>query len=156
MIELNGIRSRFIGLPEGERVSRFLVEFEIANYRDVLMMEEGDLPAAKVRRMRPSGVVDSGATSLVLPQALAKKLGLKQVGKVRVRYADGRRAIRPKVGPVQVKILDREGIFEAVVEPKRKTALIGALVLESFDLIVDCTNERLFPRDPEMVFAEIE
>ena len=31
------------------------------------------------------------------------------------------------MGGVQVKLLDREGLFDAVVEPKRETALIGAL-----------------------------
>jgi hypothetical protein len=38
-------------------------------------------------------------------------------------------------------------IFTAIVEPKRATALIGAIVLEDLDPLVDCTNQRLVPRD---------
>src|SRR5262245_52246715 len=156
MIELSGHRSRFIGLKKGQRVSRFLVDFEVANFRDIVLMEKGVMSAQKVRRLQLKGVVDSGAASLVLPKAIARQLGLKEIGKIRVRYADGRRAIRRKVGGTQVKLLNREATFDAVVEPKRNTALIGAFVLEALDLMVDCTNERIFPRDPEMMFAEIE
>ena len=35
-------------------------------------------------------------------------------------------------------------------------ALIGAIVLEDLDLLVDCTNQRLVPRDPKYVVSEIE
>jgi hypothetical protein len=38
----------------------------------------------------------------------------------------------------------------------RKTALIGAIVLEQLDLLVDCTHQRLVPRDPRYQIVEIE
>jgi hypothetical protein len=36
----------------------------------------------------------------------------------------------------------------AIIEPKRETALIGAIVLEYLDLLVDCTAQKVVPRDP--------
>jgi predicted aspartyl protease len=57
-------------------VGRFSVDFEIANNDDLAMVRRGLLPANQVRRERITGVVDSGAAMLVLPQAVAKKLGL--------------------------------------------------------------------------------
>ncbi len=57
---------------------------------------------------------------------------------------------------VHVELLGREGIFTAVVEPKRRSALIGAIVLEDLDFIVDCTHQRLIPRDPRFIVSEIE
>jgi hypothetical protein len=42
------------------------------------------------------------------------------------------------------------------VEPRRRTALIGAIVLEDLDLLVDSTNECLIPRDPRIKTYEIE
>jgi hypothetical protein len=93
----------------------------------------------------------------VLPGNVVEELGIAvKKKKVRVRYADGRRALRKETVGVQLTLLGRDALFEAVVEPKRKTALIGALVLESLDLLVDCLNERLVPRDPKYIFAEIE
>ena len=55
---------------------------------------------------------------------------------------------------VHVELLGREGIFTAVVEPKRRSALIGAIVLEDLDFIVDCMHQRLIPRDPRFIVSE--
>jgi hypothetical protein len=55
-----------------------------------------------------------------------------------------------------VRLQGRDSVFNAVVEPKRETALIGALVLEELDFLVDCNKQRLVPRDPDNVFCEIE
>lgn len=77
------------------KMGRFTVEVEITNNRDLANAESGYLDPAKVRRKTIRGVVDSGATRLVLPGALAKELGLPiKKKKVKVRYADGRRAMR--------------------------------------------------------------
>jgi hypothetical protein len=34
--------------------------------------------------------------------------------------------------------------------------LIGAIVLEALDLLVDCRTQTLRPRDPKEIIAEIE
>jgi predicted aspartyl protease len=87
---------------------------------------------------------------------VVKQLGLKPVGEAFVRYADQRRAKRQVVEEVRVELLGRHGTFRAIVEPLRETALIGAIVLEDLDLVVDCTSQRLRPRDPRGIVAEIE
>ena len=46
--------------------------------------------------------------------------------------------------------------FHAIVEPNRNTALIGAVVLEVLDFVVDCVAQELHPRDPNGIVAEIE
>jgi hypothetical protein len=50
----------------------------------------------------------------------------------------------------------RDSIFKAAVEPKRDTALIGAIVLEDLDFLVDCEKQRLVPRDPRFIVSEAE
>jgi predicted aspartyl protease len=137
-------------------MGRFSVEVELANYGDIIEQDHGHLDEAKVRRVKIQGVVDSGAARLVLPAAVAKQLGLRVKGQVKVRYADRRTARRPRVEGVFLKLLGRDGVFSATVEPKRDTALIGAIVLEDLDLLVDCTKQKLFPRDPKFVVSEIE
>jgi predicted aspartyl protease len=137
------------------RVGRFSVEFNVANFADIANAREGVLQPDKVRRQTISGVVDCGATQLVLPLAVVKRLGLKSSGKVKVRYADERTTLRDMVEGVYIEILGRHSVFSAIVEPKRRSALIGAIVLEALDLLVDCTNQRLVPRDPKYVISEI-
>ncbi len=137
-------------------VGRFSIEFEIANYGDVELARRGFLKPDKVRRQTISGVVDSGAAKLVLPQSVAKHLGLPQTDPIRVSYADGRTAQRREAEGAYVEILGRHGIFTAIVEPKRKSALVGAIVLEDLDLLVDCRRQRVVPRDPRGAIYEIE
>ncbi len=93
----------------------------------------------------------------MLPEAVAKELGFEvRRVKVKVRYADGRRAKRSEVEGVRLYLLGRDDTFSAIVEPKRDTALIGAIVLEDLDFLVDCGKQCLVPRDPDFVVNEIE
>jgi predicted aspartyl protease len=137
-------------------LGRFSVELEIANNDDLALMRRGLLPPDQVRRETIQGVVDSGATKLVLPETVAKRLGLPLGGKVKVKYADDRRVQRQEAKGVFVKLLGRDGTFTANSEPKRDTALIGAIVLEDLDLLVDCSTQRVVPRDPRGAIFEIE
>jgi predicted aspartyl protease len=137
-------------------VGRFSVEFEVANFEDVVQARKGFMPPEQVRRARISGVVDTGATRLVLPAPVVTALGLPEAGQINVRFADGRREPKQIVSAVQLEIQGRSSIFTAVVEPGRADALIGAIVLEELDLIPDCTRQVLVPRDPQGLFAEID
>jgi predicted aspartyl protease len=129
-------------------VGRFSVEFEVANYADVIRAQDGTLPPEKVRREVIKGVVDSGATKLVLPEAVARRLGPPLGNPIKVRNADGRRSRQQQAKGVSVQLLGRESLFTAVVELKRETALVGAMVLEDLDLLVDCVAQKVVPRDP--------
>ena len=146
-------RERWIG---ANGVGRVRIEIEVANYDDLVRAKDGTLPKGKVRRRTVPAIVDSGATKLVLPESLVKELGLPRGDKTKVRYADGRTAMRPVAEGVYVELLGRHGTFRAVVEPKRETVLLGAIVLEDLDLLVDCPNERVVPRDPKFEVQEIE
>jgi predicted aspartyl protease len=137
-------------------LGRFSVDLEIANYQDVIEARVGSKQANSVRRAGLRGLVDTGATRLVLPESAVSGLGLESTGSVGVRYADGRRSTRIAVRDVEVAIQGRSGVFSAVVEPDRTEALIGAIVLEELDFVVDCVRQALVPRDPDTILVEIE
>lgn len=138
-------------------MGRFAVEFEIVNNVDLALAGAGMLEDAKVRRMKIQGIVDPGVAELVLPKSVVDALGLQlKPKKVTVKYADTRRGSRSVADNIRLILLGRDGIFKAIVEPKRETALIGAIVLEDLDLLVDCKKQRLFPREPESQVYEIE
>ena len=69
---------------EKEKMGRFKVELELANNDEVAAAKLGQFDPAKIRRVTIQAVVDSGATRLVLPSAVAKQLGLTPAEKVRV------------------------------------------------------------------------
>jgi predicted aspartyl protease len=138
------------------QVGRFSVDFEVTNHQEVVAAQLGVLPPEKIRRVRLSGVVNTGATRLVLPGSVVTKLGLPKTGHITVRFADGRRDEKEIAGDAQVLIQDRSSVFTAVVEPGREDALIGAIVLEELDFIPDCTAQKLVPRDPHGKFAELD
>ncbi len=141
---------------QGDAMGRFSVDVGITNHEDEVLARAGHLSAAVVRRATISAVVDSGAAGLVLPKALVDQLGLPAKSEVAVRFADGRRDTRPVVGDVHLSFAGRSGLFDAVVEPGRDDALLGAIVMEVLDLVIDCTHQKLSPRDPDRVIVEIE
>jgi clan AA aspartic protease len=141
---------------EATKVGRFNVELEVCNYEDVAALRRKALKPEQVRRLTIQGVVDTGAARFVLPKAVVDQLGLPVTDKIKVRYADGRTAKRATAEGAYVTLLGRHGIFTAVVEPKRRDALIGAIMLEDLDLLVDCVHQRVVPRDPKIAVYEIE
>ena len=125
------------------------VDFELENSVDVEVFERGLGEESGVRRARAHGVVDTGATMLVLPQNLVERLGLAIQETAVVWYADDRREERPVAGPVTVRIGDRSTRTDCLVGPPRGEVLIGQIVLEALDLIADCKNRTLTPRVPD-------
>src|SRR5262245_12188361 len=133
-------------------MGRVAVEFTLANNEDLVMASRGALPPENVRRGQFHGVVDTGAARLVLPETVVQQLGLPDAGEATVRYADNRRRVKE----VWLMLQGREGVFSATVEPDRKDALVGAIVMEELDLVVDCITQKVHPRDPNRIISEIE
>lgn len=138
------------------KMGRVVVDLVIANNRDVVALGSVGNVLDRVKHVVVSGVVDSGAMRLVLPQRVVDQLGLTPHGETMVRYADDRREKRPIVSNVWLQLLGRDGVFNAVVEPRRNDALVGAIVLEDLDLLVDCGTQAIYPRDPDTTITEIE
>ena len=135
-------------------MGRVEVEVALANFGEIAIARNNPASAPH-RKLILQGVVDTGATRLVLPAKAVHDLDLRPAGTTTVRYGDHRLAQREMVKEVWLSIMGREGIFSAIVEPGRDTVLIGAIVLEELDLLVDCGLQRLYPRDPERIVSEI-
>ena len=136
-------------------MGRFFVGLRLANRIDVTDAQRGLLAPENVRQVTVSGLVDTGATRLVIPASVAEQLGAREVGEIQVRYADLRET-RQLVDDVLVEIQGRLATFRAVVEPNRDSVIIGAIVLEELDFLVDCVARKLYPRDPDHITSEIE
>lgn len=130
------------------------VEVELENAIDRGMEQRGFLEPKKVRAFKASVLVNSGAMTLVLPQEQVEALGLVEVRRVIVRYADERKEERPVASAVTVRVGDRAATLDCVVGPPNSEPLLGQVPLEVMDLLVDCVEQRLVPR-PESPFLPL-
>lgn len=118
-------------------------------------------PFANLPAIDITAKVDSGAALLVLPRSVAKDFNLPVIRRQKVKpeghYADERVAERDIVGVIEVEVCGRKGWFEAVVGPRKKYALLGAVVMESLDLIVEPRDRAIRPNPrSDLPMAEIE
>jgi len=102
-------------------------------------------------------VIDTGATMLVLPRNIVEELDLKKIGERRVRYANNQIQIKPVYRGVILELKGRNGIFDVLGEIEGSEPLVGQIVLEALDLIVDPVTRTVIPnpKSPDMPMAEI-
>jgi len=102
-------------------------------------------------------VVYTGATMVVLPQNIVDKLGLKKIREVKVRYANNKAELKSIYGVVTIGIKGRTGNFDVLAEEESSQPLIGQVVLEILDLVVNPRTRTLMPNpaSPEMPMVEI-
>ena len=94
-------------------------------------------------------LVDTGASTLVIPQEVVDALGLPIFDHLPVRLADGKRYTWPVAGSLRLSILDRGMQCDAYVAPAGATALIGQIPLERLDLIVDPRSQEVRVKSPD-------
>lgn len=114
-------------------------------------------PFADAPALEVTAKVDTGATLLVLPGEVAREFNLPVIRQQNVKYANEQIAERDIVGIIEVEVCGRKGWFEALVEPQKKYALLGAVVMESLDLIVEPRSLGIYPNPrSDLPMAEIE
>lgn len=74
---------------------------------------------------------------VVLHYEIVDELGLKKIRNVRVKYANNKKEKKSIYGVVTIEIKGRIGNFDVLAEEKGSQPLIGQVILEVLDLIVD-------------------
>jgi len=102
-------------------------------------------------------IIDTGATMSVLPMDLIQKLGLEKIDEVNVRYADNSIKRKEVYGWVILEITGRKAVFDVLAENEGAQPLIGQIVLERLDLVIEPSTRRVIPnpRSPETPMIEI-
>jgi clan AA aspartic protease len=109
------------------------------------------------KSVKVEAVVDTGATMLVLPKDIVNKLGLAKIEEVKVKYADNHVGTKEIYGGVILELAGRKGIFDVLAENEGSQPLIGQIVLERLDLVIEPSTRKIMPnpRSPEMPMVEI-
>ena len=119
---------------------------KIRNYGSVWAAEKGFIKKEKIPFTELDMLVDTGAVLSMLPQDEVEKLELLPQKKVVVTYADDRKEERFVVQGVEITIGDRSLVTDAIIGPPLSEPLLGQVVLEELDLLVDTQSRRLIPR----------
>jgi len=119
------------------------VKVKLTNGVDEAMVRRGLLTADKIRSYEAEALVDTGAVRSVLPIHVVQLLGLAIVGKARATYANDAAEDVDVSEVVGIDLCNRRITEEMLVLGSE--VLIGQTVLESLDLQVDCTNQRVIP-----------
>jgi clan AA aspartic protease len=127
------------------------VQLRLENAGDRILADAGHLDASAVRDASVEALVDTGAVMALLPQDLVERLGLPTNGSIIVTLANEQRVELPRARHLSLAIGDREMDTDCLVGPPQCEPLVGQLVLERLDLIVDPLQRTVTPR-PESPF----
>jgi len=127
-------------------VGEVTVNATFRNIVDVGAILRGYITDAEIPVSTRDCLVDTGAVMVLLPEDEADKLNLMRGEKVIVTYADERKEELPTGLGLEVTIGNRTVVTDCVIGPPLCEPLIGQLVLEEMDLLVDCARKSLTPR----------
>jgi len=119
------------------------VRVVLTNHREAVMARLGQLDTSRVHRYETEALIDTGAVRSTIPAAVAERLGLFRLRKTDAKYADGRVEEVDMTEAATVEILGRETEMNPMILGEQ--ILLGVMVLEGLDLMVDCNRNRLVP-----------
>jgi len=126
-----------------EPMGKVLTRLTITNRADEIRAASGVIPADAVRSVTLENVlVDTGATTLCLPQEEIARLGLDLLREVDVSTAQGLGRAR-LFQDAKISLLGRTGTFECLELPAGTPPLIGVIPLEALGIEPDLRNQRL-------------
>lgn len=140
-----------------EGMGKVMTKLTLTNSMDARFAAEGIIRAGDVRTVELDALVDTGATTLALPEDVVEALGLQELTRRKVRMADGTVKELAVVADFFLDILGRRAQCEALVLPAGATPLIGQIPLETLDLIVDPKSRDLAvnPASPDMPLLDL-
>jgi len=124
-------------------VGQVQVQVTLTNYREEVLARLGQFDASQVHRYETEALIDTGAVQSVIPSAVADRLGLMRLRRMDAKYTDGRVEEVDLAEVVTVEMLGRQIDITPMVLGEH--VLLGVMVLEGLDLMVDCHSNRLVP-----------
>jgi clan AA aspartic protease len=130
-------------IQTNNEMGKVFATLTITNRADQILAEAGVKSEDQIRSITLKNVlVDTGATTLCLPQDAIAQLGLKLLKEVDVATAMGIGKARI-FRDATISMFDREGTFECLELPGGKDALLGVIPLESLGLEIDLQGQTL-------------
>jgi clan AA aspartic protease len=129
-------------------MGKVMQKIKLTNYSDIIRAQDGHLAPELIRTIEVDALIDTGASTLILPADVVAKMGFAVVEVRKLRLADGSLIDSPRVGGIHLEICGRDMFTSAYVMPAGTTPLVGQIPLEELDLVVDPKRQELRP-NPE-------
>ena len=117
----------------------------LKNHRDEIAVDLGVRSADQIRQMKQDMIADSGALAVGLPQSLIDELGLPFLSEAESTLANGTKVPVKVYEDLTVIIDDRIARTQCLAKPETAPLLLGQLVFEQIDYVIDCRNQKLIP-----------
>jgi len=142
-------------LEEGVKMGAVRVNVKLTSVFEEGLVSRGSLHPKHLRTYEAIGLVDTGALTLVIPQKVVEHLGLKIRKQQVALFANGAQEVLGVTEPVEIECQGRTAAVEALVVGDE--ILIGQVVLELMDFLVDCNDQQLIPnpKNPDYPVAMI-
>ena len=128
---------------EAATMGKVIVTATIENLEDLFDVQKGQLPSEQARRVEVhDALVDTGATTLLLPKSMIAALGLRPLPVRQVRGLGGAVSM-PMYRAVRLTIQERDCAIDVGEIEDEFPVLIGQIPLESLDWVVDLRGKRL-------------
>jgi len=125
-------------------MGRIIEKIKVYNLGDILKVDENLIPKDEIRSIELDALVDTGATFVCLPRKEIEKLGLRYHNTTKIRTANGQATRRIFIG-AEVELKGRS-IEMPIMENNEDTPpLIGYLLLEALDYVIDPQKQQLIP-----------
>ena len=118
-------------------------EITLKNVEDEILVKNGLLKKEDIRQTTLTALVDTGAWTLVINEAVREELGIPITGIEPGTLADGSEELYNLAGPLEVRWKNRRFVCEALVLPNAKDVLLGAIPLEGMDLTINPRTEEV-------------
>jgi clan AA aspartic protease len=115
----------------------------LKNAGDVIMANRGIINESEIRQTAITAMVDTGAGTLVINEAVRQQLGLEVIAERLATFANETKEICKITEPVEVHWNNRFTAVSALVISGGGEVLLGAIPLEALDLMVDPAQQRL-------------
>ena len=133
-------------------------------YADIALVNSFDITAARkgliakedIKQLSVKALVDTGAITLTINEAIASQLDLTVLERTDVVLADGSHSKRDVVGPVDIRFKNRSTSVRALVLPQADEVLLGAIPLEGMDVIIDPLAEQLIVHPDRPYLAQMK
>jgi clan AA aspartic protease len=124
-------------------MGKVVVAAQIENLEDLFKADQGALPPDQVRRVEVTdALIDTGATGLLLPKSIIRRLGLQPLRTRQARTIAGQVPL-PVYRAVRLTIQGRDCISDVAEVGDDFSPVIGQVPLELMDWVVDPKRQRL-------------
>ena len=126
-------------------------EITLKNAGDLVRVRERLIKDQDVREVRVNAMVDTGAYTLFIGEALCEELGLLIQETDEITLANNTKEICKIAEPVEIQWKQRRSVLRPWVLPGIDEVLLGSIPLEDMDLMIDPGNEELTGRHGDKV-----